>query len=308
MPLVEVESRQLSLTNLDKVLFPGVDFTKAQLIDYYMNVAPWILPELADRPLSIVRYPNGVGKPGFVAKNAPAGRPDWVRTVRLASPNSSMGRDETDYLVVDDLPTLVWLANLAAIELHTPQWRLTTGADRDDAVADRVVFDLDPGAPAGLLECCEVALLLRDLLDGELDAEPMVVQSGGKGLHIYAPVQLSTAEALDFARDGARRLVAARPTLVTGTMRKELRKGKVFLDWSQNNGAKTTITPYSMRATEVPRVAAPVSWDEVAAYRDSGGADNDEESAGRRNKARVRNGITKLRYGPDELLTRLQER
>jgi len=258
--LVRVDGRELELSNLDKVLYPGAGFTKGEVIEYYTRVAPLLLPHVRDRPLTRIRYPNGVTAPGFFEKNAPAGTPDWVRLETLPAPGSSTGRAMLDYVIVDDLPTLVWLANLAALELHTPQWRV--GAPGPDLM----VFDLDPGAPAGLRECCAVALLLRERLAADdLTAYPKT--SGKKGMQLVCPIagEQSSEEISDYARQVAEQLERAEPKLVLSRMAKRLRPGKVFIDWSQNNAAKTTVTPYSLRAEPTPTVSAPLTWDEVEA-------------------------------------------
>jgi bifunctional non-homologous end joining protein LigD len=261
---VEVDGRRLSLSNLDKVLFPD-GFTKGEVVDYYVRVAPVRLPHVTARPMSFQRFPDGTASKGFFAKNAPRGTPDWVRTVELPAPGSSMDRETLDYVVVDDLPTLVWAANLAALELHVPQWTVgPRGGVRD---CDRLVLDLDPGAPATAVECAEVALLLRDLV-AEDGLTPVVKSSGSKGLQVYAAVEpVSDRRTSDYARDLARRLEKSHPTLVVSQMRKDLRGGKVFVDWSQNNAAKTTVAPYALRARPEPWVSTPLSWDEVAAVR-----------------------------------------
>jgi bifunctional non-homologous end joining protein LigD len=261
---VEVDGRRLSLSNLDKVLFPD-GFTKGEVVDYYVRVAPVLLPHVTARPMSFQRFPDGTASKGFFAKNAPRGTPDWVRTVELPAPGSSMDRETLDYVVVDDLPTLVWAANLAALELHVPQWTVgPRGGVRD---CDRLVLDLDPGAPATAVECAEVALLLRDLV-AEDGLTPVVKSSGSKGLQVYATVEpVSDRRTSDYARDLARRLEKSHPTLVVSQMRKDLRGGKVFVDWSQNNAAKTTVAPYALRARPEPWVSTPLSWDEVAAVR-----------------------------------------
>ncbi len=258
--LVRVDGRELELSNLDKVLYPAAGYTKGEVVDYYTRVAPVLLPHLEDRALTRIRYPNGVAAPGFFEKNAPAGTPPWVRTERLPAPGSTKDREELDYVVVDALPTLVWLANLAALELHTPQWRV------GDWCPDLMVVDLDPGPPAGLAECCEVALLMRDRLarDG-LDAHPKI--SGKKGMQLVCPIasEQSSDEVSGYAHRIAEELEHAHPRRIVSRMAKRLRPGKVFIDWSQNNGAKTTVTPYSLRAQPTPTVSAPLTWDEVAA-------------------------------------------
>ena len=261
---VEVDGRRLSLSNLDKVLFPD-GFTKGEVVDYYVRVAPVLLPHVTGRPMSFQRFPDGTASKGFFAKNAPRGTPDWVRTVELPAPGSSMDRETLDYVVVDDLPTLVWAANLAALELHVPQWSVgPRGGVREP---DRLVLDLDPGAPATAVECAEVALLLRDLVAAD-GLTAVVKSSGSKGLQVYAAVEpVSDRRTSDYARDLARQLESSHPKLVVSQMRKDLRGGKVFVDWSQNNAAKTTVAPYALRARPEPWVSTPLTWDEVAAVR-----------------------------------------
>jgi bifunctional non-homologous end joining protein LigD len=258
---VQVEGRDLALTNLAKVLYPEDGFTKAEVLDYYQRIATVLLPHVEGRPMTLKRYPEGTGGQFFFQKHAPAHRPDWVRTERVES-HGSRGRGETiDYVVMDDLPTLIWAANLASLELHVPQWRFP-GND-----PDLLVFDLDPGAPATVVECCRVAEALRPLLEADgLSALPKT--SGGKGLQLYAPVHGITAEeASEQAKSYAERLEHDQPDLVVSRMTKSLRTGKILIDWSQNNGAKTTIAPYSLRARTHPTVSTPVTWDEVEACR-----------------------------------------
>lgn len=265
---VEVDGRRIVLSNLDKVLYPGTGFTKGEVIDYYARVAPVLLPHLADRPVSFKRYPDGVDGEGFFAKNAPRGTPDWVRTVRLPAPGSGMDRETLDYVVIQDLPTLVWAANLAALELHVPQWAV--GPRGGVRQPDLLVLDLDPGAPATVVECAQVACMLRDLLaDDGLDAYPKT--SGSKGMQVYASVAAASEEHTSaYARDLAQRLERQHPDLVVSRMAKNLRPGKVLVDWSQNNVAKTTVAPYSLRARSEPTVSTPVSWDEVEGCRRPG--------------------------------------
>jgi bifunctional non-homologous end joining protein LigD len=262
--MVEVDGRRLSLSNLDKVLYPD-GFTKGEVVDYYVRAAPVLLPHVADRPMSFQRFPDGTDTKGFFAKNAPRGTPDWVRTVQLPAPGSTMDRETLDYVVIDDLPTLVWAANLAALELHVPQWSVgPRGGVRDP---DRLVLDLDPGAPATAVECAEVAILLRDLVAAD-GLTPVVKSSGSKGLQVYAAVQpVSDRRTSDYAKNLAQRLEKSHPLLVVSQMRKDLRGGKVFVDWSQNNAAKTTVAPYALRARPEPWVSTPLTWDEVAAVR-----------------------------------------
>lgn len=259
--IVEVEGRRLGLSNLDKVLYPETGTTKGEVIEYYTRVAPVLLPHLADRPLTRKRWPDGVAAGSFFEKNAPRGTPDWVRTVELPSPGSSRGTETVTYVVCDDLPTLVWLANLAVLELHVPQWRVD-GAEPQDP--DRLVFDFDPGPPATIVECCQVALLVAEALatDGLL-AHPKT--SGSKGMQAYvaldadAPVE----EVHGYARSLAERLEKAHPKLIVSRMDKRVRRNKVLIDWSQNSAAKTTVAPYSLRGVDAPTVSMPVTWDEV---------------------------------------------
>ena len=265
--LVDVEGRTLRISNLDKVMYPATGTTKGEVLQYYARIAPTLLPHLADRAVTRIRWPHGTGASSFFEKNAPSGTPSWVRTVSVPTTGSrgeSRHGDRLVFPVVDDLATLTWLANLAALELHVHQWRV--GRNGRPRNADRVVIDLDPGDPAGLHECCQVALLVRDrLAERGLEARP--VTSGSKGLHLYAtlPRRLPPAESTELAKEVAEELSAAHPRRVTATMTKARRGGKVFLDWSQNAGSKTTITPYSLRGRDRPYVAAPVSWDEVEA-------------------------------------------
>jgi bifunctional non-homologous end joining protein LigD len=277
---VQVDGRDLTLTNLAKVLYPADGFTKAEVLDYYQRVSAVLLPHVAGRPMTLKRYPDGVDDQSFFAKHAPAGRPDWVRTEEIVS-SSSRSRspgEPIEYVVIDDLPALMWAANLAALELHVPMWRFPGTASRgghDAAPApehglepDLLVFDLDPGAPATIVDCCRVAEALRPVLaDADLDALPKT--SGGKGLQLYARVSGMTAEqASALAKDFAERMEREFPRLVVSRMTRSLRPGKVLIDWSQNNGSKTTVAPYSLRAREHPTVSTPVTWDEVGACRE----------------------------------------
>ncbi|HET7172884.1 MAG TPA: non-homologous end-joining DNA ligase [Nocardioidaceae bacterium] len=255
-----VEERTLTLSNLDKVLYPEAGFTKGEVIEYYRAVSEWLLPHLADRLLTRKRWPDGTGAGSFFEKNRPRGTPDWVRTVFMAE----HGDAGVEYVVCNDLATLVWLANLAALELHVPQW--TVGSRGAVHKPDLLVFDLDPGAPATIVDCCDVAQVLRDRLDAEgLQAFP--VTTGKKGLHLYVPIRpASTAgHTSTYARARADELAAAMPELVVSAMDTAKRRGRVFIDWSQNNPAKTTIAPYSLRGEVEPTVSTPVTWDEVAA-------------------------------------------
>jgi bifunctional non-homologous end joining protein LigD len=259
---VEVDGRTLALSNLDKVLYPSTGTTKAEVVDYYTRVAPALLPHLVDRPLTRKRWPDGVQAASFFEKNAPRGTPEWVRTVTLPSPGSTRDREEVTYVVCDDVPTLVWLANLAVLEMHVPQW--TVDRHGRPANPDRLVLDLDPGPPATVVDCAQVALLLRDALEADgLVGHPKT--SGSKGMQMYvaldgkAPVE----EVHGYARELAERLERSHQRLVVSRMEKRLRPGKVLVDWSQNNAAKTTIAPWSLRGRDEPTVSTPVTWDEV---------------------------------------------
>jgi bifunctional non-homologous end joining protein LigD len=258
---VHADGHRLTLSNLSKVLYPEEGFTKGEVIDYYSRIAPVMLPHLTDRPATRKRYPNGVDAESFFEKNAPSHTPSWVRTVVLPSPGSSMGRETVRYVVVDDLPTLVWLANLAALELHVPQWTVgPRGGVRD---ADRLVFDLDPGPPATIVECCAVAGLLRDAL-AEEGLAAWAKTSGSKGMQLYVPLKPVRWEKVHaYAKALAQRLEKQQPDLVVHRMEKSLRPGKVLIDWSQNSSAKTTVAPYSLRARTHPTVSTPVTWEEV---------------------------------------------
>jgi bifunctional non-homologous end joining protein LigD len=258
---VDVDGHTLQLTNLDKVLYPAAGFTKGEILDYYTRIAPVLLPHLAERPLTVKRYPNGVDGKFFFEKNAARGTPDWVRTVNLPVPGSTKNRDTIDYVVVEELATLVRLANLAALELHVPQWRVPKGGKPH---TDLIVFDLDPGPPATIAECCEVALLLRDLV-AEDGLTLFAKTSGSKGMQVSAPVSVKSQDQTSgYALWVAQQLERTRPDLVVSRMTKSLRPHKVLVDWSQNNPAKTTVAPYSLRAREEPTASTPLTWDEVA--------------------------------------------
>ncbi len=261
---VDVDGRTLTLRRLQKVLYPVTGTTKGEVLDYYARIAPVLLPQLAGRPATRIRWPDGTGSTPFFEKNIPTKAPAWLRTVVLPTPGSSRGKETLEFPMIDDLAGLMWAANLAALELHVPQW--TVGPRGGVHPPTRLVIDLDPGAPAGLDECGELALLLRERLreDG-LDAFP--VTSGSKGMQLYAPLAgTQDAEVVSaYAKRLAESLAAARPDLVVARMTKSVRGGKVFLDWSQNNAAKTTVCPYSLRGRDQPWVAAPRTWDEVEA-------------------------------------------
>src|SRR5438477_1177995 len=252
-----VEGKKLAVSNLNKVLYPKAGFTKGQVIDYYIRIAPLLLPHLKDRPLTMKRYPDGVEGEFFYEKNCPSHRPKWVKTAKVWSE----GNQKTmDYCLANDLPTLVWAANLADLELHTSLSR-----KQDVARPTMMVFDLDPGTPADIVQCCQVGLWLRDLLS-EMKLKSFAKTSGSKGLQVYVP--LNTAVTYDdtkgLSRALAEHLEREHVDLVTANMSKALRKGKVFVDWSQNDEHKTTVCVYSLRAKEEPTVSTPVTWDEVA--------------------------------------------
>jgi bifunctional non-homologous end joining protein LigD len=262
---VAVDGRALALTNLSKVLYPDDGFTKAEVLDYYQRISPVLLPHVAGRPMTLKRYPEGVDGQSFFQKHAPAGTPDWVRVEDVES-RSSRARDPggtVTHVIIDDLPTLMWAANLASLELHVPMWKIAAGSG--ERRPDLLVFDLDPGEPATIVECCRVAEALRPLLaEAGLTALPKT--SGGKGMQLYAKISgVDADEASEQAKGFAQALERDRPDLVTSRMTKSLRPGKVLIDWSQNNGTKTTIAPYSLRARTQPTVSTPVSWDEVVA-------------------------------------------
>jgi bifunctional non-homologous end joining protein LigD len=264
--MVEVDGRTLKISNLDKVLYPETGTTKGEVLHYYAQIAPVLLPHLADRALTRIRWPEGTDHEPFFEKNLPAGAPSWLHTARLASTGSRSGNGPgtITYPVVDDLATLTYLANLASLELHVHQWKV--GANGRPRNPDRMVIDLDPGPPAGLHECCTVALLVRERLDA-LGLASAPVTSGSKGLHLYAalPGRKNADEVRDLAQGIGQELTAEHPDLVLWKMTKTLRPGKVFLDWSQNTRTKTTIAPYSLRGRARPFVAAPRTWEEIEA-------------------------------------------
>jgi len=236
---VEVAGRQLSLSNLDKVMYPIVGFTKGQVIDYYTRIAPALLPHLRDRPLTLKRYPNGVGGAYFYEKQCPEHRPEWVETAEIR-----MESKDINFCLCNDLPTLVWAANLANLELH-PSLSKADRIERPTTMA----FDLDPGEPATIEECCEVALLLREALE-QLGLQSFPKTSGSKGMQLYVPLntELTYADVRPLAQALARHLEAQHRTLIVSVQKKELRRGKVLIDWSQNHEKKTTVSVYSLRA------------------------------------------------------------
>jgi bifunctional non-homologous end joining protein LigD len=251
-----VDNRKVQVSNLDKVLYPSVGFTKGQVIDYYIRVAPVLLPHLKDRPLTMKRYPDGVDGEFFYEKNCPEHRPKWVKTAPVWSESNDR---MMHYCLVQDLPTLVWAANLADLELHTSLSR-----KEDMARPTMMVFDLDPGAPADIVQCCQVGLWLRALLS-KMKLKAFAKTSGSKGLQIYVPLNTRATyeQTKNLSLALAQYLEREHPELVTSNMSKSVRKGKVFVDWSQNDQHKTTICVYSLRARQEPTVSTPVRWSEV---------------------------------------------
>jgi bifunctional non-homologous end joining protein LigD len=254
--MIEVEGRQIKLSNLEKVLYPSAGFTKGQVIDYYVRIAPVLVPHLAARPLTLKRYPNGVEAMHFYEKNCPKYRPAWMKTASVWSEGNNRFMD---YCVVDGVAALVWLGNLADLELHTSLAR-SPNIQRPTVIA----FDLDPGAPANIVQCCQVALWIREIF-APFGLQAFPKTSGSKGLQVYIPLNTAVTydETKPFARAIARLLEESHPGLVVSDMKKSLRSNKVFVDWSQNDDHKTTVSVYSLRARETPTVSTPVTWDEV---------------------------------------------
>jgi DNA polymerase LigD, polymerase domain len=261
---VIVDGRRLQLSNLDKVMYPATETTKGEVLNYYARVAPFLLPHLADRPVTRIRWPHGTTGPSFFEKNLPSGAPSWLHSVAVptSGARTQSGNDTIRYPVVRDTADLTYLVNLASLELHVPQWRFD--ADGRPRNPDRLVIDLDPGPPAGLHECAMLGLLVRERLEG-IGLRTAPVTSGSKGMQLYAalPGEQDSDTIRDIAREIAQDLTRLRPELVVWKMTKSLRPGKVLLDWSQNVAAKTTITPYSLRGKDAPFVAAPRTWAEV---------------------------------------------
>ncbi|MFZ1919393.1 MAG: non-homologous end-joining DNA ligase [Terriglobales bacterium] len=254
--IVEVEGRKLKLTNLEKILYPAAGFTKGQVVDYMVRIAPVLVPHLAGRPLTMKRYPEGVDHEYFFEKNAPMHKPDWVKTTPVWSGSN---RRTIHFLLANDLPTLVWIANLASIELH-PSLSLAA----DIRTPTMIVFDLDPGPPANIVQCVQVGLWVRDIFD-HFGLQSFPKTSGSKGMQIYVPLNTKTSydETKSFAHAVARLLEQEHPELVVSDMKKAVRTNKVFVDWSQNDEHKTTISVYSLRAREQPTVSTPLKWSEV---------------------------------------------
>jgi bifunctional non-homologous end joining protein LigD len=261
---VLVDGRRIQVSNLDKVMYPATETTKGEVLNYYARVAPFLLPHIADRPVTRIRWPHGTEGPSFFEKNLPSGAPSWLRsvTVPTSGSRSQSGNGTLRYPVVDDTAALTYLVNLASLELHVPQWRFDK--DGQPRNPDRLVIDLDPGAPAGLHECAQLALMVRERLQ-TIGLATAPVTSGSKGMQLYAalPGEQDADTIRDIAREIAQGLTKLRPELVVWKMTKSLRPGKVLLDWSQNVAAKTTITPYSLRGKDAPFVAAPRTWAEV---------------------------------------------
>lgn len=250
---VEVDGRRLQVSNLDKILYPGTETTKGEILHYYAQVAPVLLRVIADRPVTRVRWPHGVGDNSFFEKNVPGGTPSWIRRIEQGG---------VTYPLIDDVAGLTYFANLAALELHVPQWKFA----KDEPVnPDRLVIDLDPGKGTGLPECAALALIVRDRLADIATGEVVPVTSGSKGMQLYAAIDGSqTSEQVrDWVKELAQRLTKEQPNAVVWKMTTSLRSGKVFVDWSQNTAAKTTIAPYSLRGRDRPTVAAPRTWDEI---------------------------------------------
>ena len=290
--VADVDGRHLSLSNLDKVLYPESGFTKGAVLDYYSRVAAVMLPHLQDRPVTFRRFPDGVSGKSFVEKHVPSHAPDWVRTVKVPSSGGGWGREvspggDVEYAVIDDRPSLIWAANLAAIEFHVPLWH----AGRRGTLPgrpDHMVFDLDPGPSTSIVECCRIASWIEERLAGR-GREPAAKTSGSKGLQVY--VRLPTRTDWDTARERALRIAQSiekdHPELVVTNMKKELRRGRVLIDWSQNHPAKTTVAVYSLRGGTNPSVSTPVTWDEVHDCERNGDPDH-------------------LRFGAGEVLGRVE--
>jgi bifunctional non-homologous end joining protein LigD len=293
--MTRVGDRVLSLSNLDKVLFPETGYTKAEVIAYYSQIAPVILPHITDRALTRVRFPDGVGEQAFsfYEKNAPMGTPDWVRRVTVDT-----GEELIDYVVADDAPTVVWLANLAALELHVPQWTVGSATAEDGVVrlehteprpgepsADRVVVDLDPGTGMTIVESAKAALIVAERMftDGLV---PVAQTSGSKGIQLYAAVQhCRSRDAWDYVKRLNGSLAKAYPDFFIATMSVARRAGRIYVDYNQNLAARNTVAPYSMRGRAVPSVATPVTWDELGGVR----------------------GPDDLRFSPEQVLGRVAE-
>ena len=261
--VIEVGGRALTLSNLDKVLYPATGFTKAEVLDYYARIAPVLLPHLGDRALTLRRFPDGVEGSSFYEKNCPRHRPDWVGVHRVVGEEGTI-----DFCRIDSLAGLTWVANLAALELHTSMARAV-----DPDTPTMVVFDLDPGPPAGVLECADVALWIRDVL-AELGLTSVAKTSGSKGIQVYLPLNTPAtySASAGFSRNLAQLLERQAPERVVSLQRKDLRRGKVLVDWSQNSRHKTTVCAYSLRARERPTASTPLTWEELQAAVEAGDA------------------------------------
>ena len=268
---VEVEGRTLAISNLDKVLYPETGFTKGEVIDYYARVAPAMLPHLRDRPLTLRRYPNGVAEKSFFEKRCPKHRPDWVETAPVDTSEGPI-----DFCLCNDKATLVWVAQLAALELHPS---LSRAADMDQPTV--VAFDLDPGPGTDIVDCCHLALRLRELFE-RFGLECFPKTSGSKGMQVYVPLNTKAGyeRTKPFANAVAKLLEKQTPDKVVSKMAKASRKGKIFVDWSQNDRAKTTISVYSLRAREQQTASTPLIWDEVEGTAESGQAEDLRFEAG----------------------------
>lgn len=255
--VLNVGGKDLAVSNLDKVLWPKTGFTKGEMINYYIQIAPVLLPHLKNRPLTMKRYPNGVEEQFFYEKNCPTHRPNWVKTATVWSEGNNR---DMQYCLAQDLPTLVWAANLADIELHTSLSRKSNVAR-----PTMMVFDLDPGAPSDIVQCCEVGLWLREILQS-MKLESFAKTSGSKGLQVYVPLNTPVTydDTKGLSKALAEYLEHEHPKLVLSKMARALRKGKIFVDWSQNDEHKTTVNVYSLRAKEEPTASTPVTWEEVA--------------------------------------------
>lgn len=280
--IVEIDNVNLTLSNLDKVFYTGTNFTKEQVINYYIRIAPVLLPHLTGRPLTLKRYPNGAGAKFFYQKECPGFRPTWLSTVPVWSESK---KKSINFCLAQDLPSLIWAVNLAAIELHTSLSR-----SEDITRPTILVFDLDPGHPATIVECAEVALTIQGfLVERKIESFPKT--SGSKGLQVYIPLNTHTAtysQTKEFAHTLAQLLEQHNPSLVVSKMKKTLRKGKVLIDWSQNDQHKTTVCAYSLRAKKIPTVSTPVTWEEVE-------------------KAYLQQDPTLLSFTTDQVLQRVQK-
>lgn len=256
--LVKIGGQELKLSNLDKIFYPATGFTKGEMINYYIRIAPALLPHLADRPVTLKRYPDGASDDFFYQKECPVHRPEWVATAPVWSEGNQRN---INFCLLEDLPALTWAANLAALELHT-----SLSLASDPATPTMLVFDLDPGPPATIIECTQTGLWLKEIFDRH-NLQSFPKTSGSKGMQLYVPLNTPTSydETKTFARALAQLLEKQHPAQVVSNMRKDLRVGKIFVDWSQNDEHKTTVSVYSLRARENPNVSTPVTWEEVAA-------------------------------------------